>query len=52
MDGKQVQVARDEGDDNDDDLLDESRDLDNRMSGEKIIRILRDYIMKENLHIK
>jgi hypothetical protein len=22
------------------------------MSGEKIVRILRDYIMKENLHIK
>ena len=37
---------------NDDDLVAESRDLDNRMCGEKIIRILRDYIMKENLHIK
>lgn len=36
----------------DGDLGDESRDLDNRMCGEKIIRILRDYIMKENLHIK
>ena len=36
----------------DGDLGDESRDLDNRMCGEKIIRILRDYIMKENLRIK
>jgi len=31
---------------------DESRDLDNRMQGDKILRILRDYIIKENLHIK
>lgn len=31
---------------------DESRDLDNRMCGDKILRILRDYIIKENLHIK
>lgn len=51
-DGKIVQVAREEDNDEDNDLADESRDLDNRMCGEKIIRILRDYIMKEMLHIK
>jgi hypothetical protein len=32
--------------------VDESRDLDNRMCGEKVLRILRDYIIKENKHIK
>ena len=32
--------------------IDESRDLDNRMCGDAILRILRDYIIKENIHIK
>ena len=32
--------------------IDESRDLDNRMSGDKILRILRDYIIKENITIR
>ena len=32
--------------------IDESRDLDNRMCGDKILRILRDYIIKENIHIR
>ena len=50
--GKVVVAAKNENDLDPADLGDESRDLDNRMSGEKIIRILRDYIMKENLHIK
>ena len=32
--------------------VDESRDVDNRMAGDKVLRILRDYIIKENLHIR
>ena len=32
--------------------IDESRDVDNRMSGDKVLRILRDYIIKENIHIR
>ena len=32
--------------------IDESRDLDNRMCGDKILRILRDYIIKENIQIR
>lgn len=48
-------IERDENIQNlsDDSLnIDESRDVDNRMSGDKVLRILRDYIIKENLHIK
>lgn len=32
--------------------MDESREVDNRMAGDKVLRILRDYIIKENMHIK
>lgn len=32
--------------------VDESRDVDNRMSGDKVMRLLRDHIIKENLHIR
>lgn len=32
--------------------IDESRDVDNRMSGDKVLRILRDHIIKENIHIR
>ena len=32
--------------------VDESRDVDNRMSGDKVMRLLRDLIIKENLHIR
>jgi hypothetical protein len=46
-----------EKDENNDDSeqslnVDESRDVDNRMSGDKVLRIMRDYIIKENMHIK
>ena len=50
-----IEVVNDEDDrlSLDDSLnVDESRDLDNRMSGEKILRLLRDHIIKENITIR
>lgn len=43
----------DEDNENEDSLnLDESVDLDNRISSDKVIKIIRDFIIKENTTIK
>jgi hypothetical protein len=52
-DGKLIEIADNDIENSDQSLnMDESREVDNRMSGDKVLRILRDYIIKENIHIK
>lgn len=54
-DGKIVEVEIEEApnDKNEEDQKeDESRDLNNRLCGEKVMRLLRDHIIKNNLNIK
>jgi hypothetical protein len=52
-DGKIVEIKKDNKEMSDDSLnVDESMEVDNRMSGDKVLRILRDFIIKENKHIK
>ena len=47
------EIKKDNKELSDDSLnVDESLEVDNRMSGDKVLRILRDYIIKENKHIK
>mmetsp|Transcript_30174 Transcript_30174/g.46118 ORF Transcript_30174/g.46118 Transcript_30174/m.46118 type:complete len:117 (-) Transcript_30174:3991-4341(-) len=52
-DGIITEVDDNNGERVDDSLnLDESRDLDNRMCGDKVLRLLRDHIIQQNTHIK
>jgi DNA-binding phage protein len=47
------EIEQDKLDEQDESLnIDESRDVDNRMCGDKIMRELRDKIIKDSLHIK
>jgi hypothetical protein len=52
-DGILQDIDEEDNTDIDDSLnVDESRDLDNRMCGDKVLRVLRDYIVKENMTVK
>jgi len=52
-DGKIVEIKKENKELSDDSLnVDESLEVDNRMSGDKVLRILRDYIIKENKSVK
>lgn len=51
-DGRIVEINENEELSNASLNMDESREVDNRMAGDKVLRILRDHIIKENIHIK